>query len=392
MSTRAKARPALDGLIRGLYGSLSEEVHFANSLHSLGKAFRSHLTGLHAEDFGAHRGRVTLVGDISASEYLDFNESYSNRWNGQNLWMERSLDGFLTQGYQHGEAVVSDRELRESPYYRHALKPIDIRYGLGIQIWRNDHLDLAVASFHRGHGDRGFDADDFALVNQVRPHLVNAYAIYRRLARLEDATASLRTAFDRAPLGMLVLDVDGRVLESNAAAEKWLPLAGVARSKRDGRLGFAATRLQQRYDEAVKMLAGALVAPPHSLPLDAVDPSQASRTGRFVLHLCAVPLGAVSGARPGARILGFIAELQPEQADALAENILRQVLGFTSTEARVVLALRRQSDVAAAAQALGLQPTTVRSHLRSIHARLGIGRTAELLLLIERLIGSVPRT
>src|SRR5690606_15549029 len=111
----------------------------------------------------------------------------------------RSLEGFRSQGWQHGEAVVGDAELRASAYYRHFLKPLDVRHGLGICIWSGGPLDMAVASFHRGHGDRGFDAEDWKLVEQVRPHLVNAYAIHRRIARLEESLTSFRACFDRAP-------------------------------------------------------------------------------------------------------------------------------------------------------------------------------------------------
>jgi DNA-binding CsgD family transcriptional regulator/PAS domain-containing protein len=388
MAPRTNSHPSLDGLIRDLYGSLSEEVHFENPLHRLGSAFRSHLSTLHTEDFGAHRGRLAIAGDLSEGDFLDFREAYASRWSGENLWMERSLEGFRKQGYQHGEAVVGDQELLASPYYQHALKPMDLRYGLGIQLCSDDKLNLTVAAFHRGHGERGFDADDFALIRQVRPHMVNAYAIYRRLAKLEDSNASLRTCLERAPLGMIVLDANGLVLESNAAAEQWLQLAGIVRT-RNGHLGFAAARMQQRYTEALKTLAGSQAAPSQSICLEAVQPGVQFGRG-LVLHLCAVPLGVLSGARPGARILAFVAELQPAHVDVLAERVLRQAFGFSPAEARVALALRRESDVTAAAKTLNLRPSTVRAHLRSLHARLRISRTTELLLLMERLVGSAP--
>jgi DNA-binding CsgD family transcriptional regulator len=187
---------------------------------------------------------------------------------------------------------------------------------------------------------------------------------------------------------MLVLDADGRVLESNAAAEHWLSRAGVVRT-RAKRIRFTVPAVQHAFAQQV----AALVASPTQPASSFVPGSFHTATPRaddVVMHLCGVPPGALVGVKAGARVLVFIAALVPDQVDALAGNVLRQTLGLTPTEARVALALRRQSDVAVAAHALGLRPATVHAHLRNIHARLGIGRTADLLMMMERLLGSFP--
>lgn len=372
-------------MLQDLYGSLCEEVRFEQPLHRLGALFGSSISGLHTEDFGAHRGRLTLVGDVSSEEYLEFTQAYTHRWNGQNLWMERSVEGFLQQGYQIGDAVVGEAELRSSSYYRHFLKPLDIRHGMGINIWRDDRLNMAVASFHRGHGDEAFDAQDAVLIGHVRPHLANAYAIYRRFAHLQDATASLRACFDRTPLGMLLLDADGRVLEANASGDALLS-NGTLRRGIDGRLAFGSVRMQQQFSDALQRCLGPQ-APPQSLSF--AEPGAGAAQQR-VLHLCSVP-GGVSGGMPArARVLVFVATMQAGAADAMARDIVRQVLGLSPTEARVVLALREHGDTGLVAQSLGLTVSTVRSHIKSIHGKLDIRRNNELLLLVERLLGSRP--
>lgn len=383
--SRTKKRSSLDTLIGELYGSLSEQVRFDESLHRLGAVFRSHISALHTEDFGAHRGRVTFVGQVSEKEYLELHQIYNDRWSGQNLWMERSLAGFIEQGYQHGDAVVSRRELVQSPYYRHFLKPLDIRHGLGIPIWRDDKLNMAVASFHRGHGDKGFDAVDFALIAQIRPHLVNAYAIYRRLARLEGELHSLRASLDLASLGVLLFDADGHLLEINAAAERLLLARENICSRHQGRLRFASPATQCAFTHAVKRMNANATSPPESL---LVAPDEDGP--RLVIHLCTLPTGMLGDLNPRARVLAFVAELQPDQRDALAANILQRLLGLSQTEARLLLALHQHVDVGAAAQSLGIGINTARTHLKHIHAKLGIARNGDLLLIVERLIGSLP--
>src|SRR5690606_20440774 len=151
--------------------------------------------------------------------YLEFNEAYSQRWNGQNLWMERSLDGFLSQGYQHGDAVVTPAELEASPYYRNFLKPLDIRYGLGISIGRPDSGDVAGAACHRDQGDAGSGDEGIALVEMLRPRLANVNSIIRRIAAADAGNASLKAFYDHARVGMVTLDVDANLLRCNAGAE-----------------------------------------------------------------------------------------------------------------------------------------------------------------------------
>lgn len=268
MRTRTTPAPSLDRLIRDLYASLSEQIGFEQPLHLLGAAFRSNISSLHAEDFGARRGSITLVADMGADEFLQFNRDYARRWSGQNLWMEGSLDAFRTQGYAIGEQVVGDREFLSSPFYRHGLKPIDIRHGLAIPLWSDDKLNMAVAGFHRGHGESSFDDDDIALTKQVRPHLVNVYAIYHHLARLEDELLSLRASFEGAPLGMLVLDGEGRILEANGKAHAQFFVTALASRTPDRHLRFSQPAIQHRFEAALRRLAAADALPVAGCPRD----------------------------------------------------------------------------------------------------------------------------
>ncbi len=58
------------------------------------------------------------------------------------------------------------------------------------------------------------------------------------------------------------------------------------------------------------------------------------------------------------------------------------------SEARVAFDLLQQADVAATAAALGLSPATVRTHVRTIHFKLGVCRNSDMLLILDRLLGA----
>ena len=384
MASQAMGELAPERLIERIYGALAEDVSFEGTLRVAAEAFRSHVSGLHAEDFGVHRGRLTLIGGIDATDYAAFNADYNARWAGQNLWMERSLRGFLDQGYQHGDAVVPAAELLRSPYYVHFLRPLDIRYGLGIRIWSDDASTMAIASFHRPRGERGFDIGDVARVRALRPHLASAYAIYRRTLALEARVASLRAALDRSPYGVFALDDDGRALEWNAAAERFVFDSAIARLVRR-RLVFAASATHRVFRDALRRMAsdGAM---PASLAL--ARPNAPQRP--LVMHLCRIPPGRLEHVHASARLLAFVAELEASEGGDLAAHALQAVLGITPAEARTAIALRRHIEIDAVARACGVSIATVRVHVKRLHEKLGVGRNLQLLAMVERVIASMP--
>lgn len=377
--------PSVDAAIRDMYGSLSEDLCFEHTLHRLGAIFRSNLSAMNTEDFGQGRSSVSGVGDISVDEYLALIEAYSGRFQGQNIWLGRSLPDLLQRGFQHGDAVVDVRELRQTEYYRHLLRPLDIRYGMGILLWSGGNADVMVASFHRGHGETSFDDDDMAIAAHVRPHLQNAYAIYRRIAQLEGRVESLRAGFQHAALGICVMDAAGAVLEINACAEAMLLGGRLAVLARDRSLHFASARARSEVGAALQG-----VARPDAPPATLVVGDAQGQTQRLVLHLCRVPGGVMSGFARRAALLLFVSELRPGHEAAWSEAVVQASLGFSRAEARVGLALLRHGDVPAVAAALGVSQNTVRSHVKTIHARLRIKRSSELLLILDRLLGTRP--
>jgi DNA-binding CsgD family transcriptional regulator/PAS domain-containing protein len=368
-----------------MYGALSENVRIEQTVHRLGAVIGSSISGVHTEDFGARRRGLALVGDVGVEDYVQLADAYATRWNGQNLWMERSIAGFQTQGYQIGDHVVTERELKQSPYYRHFLRPLDIRHGVGIQIWQGDSLDMAVASFHRGHRDHAFDAEDVVVIEALRPHLANAYAIYRRIAKLEAQVESLRAAFSRAPLGMLVMDHNGRVLESNDKAEADLFAMNLARIGADRRLLFRDLAVRKAFEAALYRLV-----PANALPTTLVVQPAGGSSAPLALHLCRVPAASIAGFDGRASVLAFVAAPDRAHHRRWSLSVVRSALGLTPAEARVALALLEHVDVAATAGALGLSVQTVRSHIKAIHSRLGIQRTADLLRMLDRLLGAFP--
>ena len=284
--------------------------------------------------------------------------------------------------------MVSDAELRESEYFRHFLRPVDIRHGMGISLQSDGISSLSILTLNRSESAGPFTPDELTMVEALRPHLVNAYAICRRIACLQDEACSLRASFDRMPLGMLVLDTDGRIVEYNEEAARLL-LAGSGIACAAGRrLHLANAASQSKYRAAMARLADGRLAPlPEAI---VVAQGRESGAGSLVLHLCAFPASAAPVLVRNGRILAFLCELNRHSESQFAARMLHAALDLTAMEAAVVLCLRDHHDPMQVALEMGLAISTVRSHLKHAFRKTGTTRQSELLRLTDRLLSAAP--
>ena len=386
------ARPptplSTDAIVREIYSSLLEHMSFERCLEALARPFRSQICALHAEDMRTHTASLEIFGPIKAMELATLAQAYATRWAGENLWMERSVDGFVTKGYQFGEAVVSDAELLNSAYYQFFLKPLDIRHGVGINLRSRGRSIFSILSLNRSAAAGPFAGSELTMIQALRPHLVNAYAIYRRIGYLQDQVTSLHASFDRMPLGMLVLDPEGRVLDHNEAASRLLAHTPGLCIGGHGRLRLVDVAAQARFRAALARMALTTENPVAEAIL--INGPDGDRTGALVMHLCALPPSAGNLLRRRGKILGFLCELNRHAESQFATRVLRIALNLTPMEAAVVLSLRDRHDPMHVALELGLAISTVRSHLQHVFRKSETTRQSELLRLVDRLLATVP--
>ena len=375
----------VDAIVRALYGSLLEDFSFERCLRVLARSFNAHTAALHTEERYAGRAAMEIFGPLSADELVRFSTDYSTLWAGKNLWVERSYDTMLTRGYEDGDAIVSREELYASEYYQHFLHPLDMRHGLGIAVRTDTASVFSLVSLNRNAAAGAFDRDDLELVAALRPHLANAFSIYRRIASLQGRIESMRSSFDRLPLALLVLDLDGRVVEHNIEADRLLGLCSGIRLSCAGelRLRDTPTQLQLR---AFLARAGHPSTPSQNESI-VVGETCGELT---VLHLCALPASAGDLLKRRGRVLASICLPGQDAAEGFAATLLRAAFDLTNTEATVVLSLRHHHDPAEVAVELGLAVSTVRSHLKHAFRKSGTTRQGELLRLVDRLLASAP--
>jgi DNA-binding CsgD family transcriptional regulator/PAS domain-containing protein len=375
----------VDVIVRALYGSLLEDFSFERCLRVLARSFNAHTVALHTEERYAGRAAMEIFGPLDADDLVRFSNDYSTRWPGKNLWVERSYDTMLTRGFEDGDAIVSREELCASEYYQHFLHPLDMRHGIGIAVRTDAASVFSLVSLNRHAGAGAFDREDLALVAALRPHLVNAFSLYRRIASLQGRIESMRSSFDRLPLALLILDLDGRVLEHNAEASRFLGRCSEIRLAASGDLRLRDARAHARLRGFVAR-AGHPSVPPQNESIVLGD-----TFGELtVLHLCALPASTGGVLQRRGRVLASICLPGQDAAEPFAANLLRAAFELTHTESMVVLSLRHHHDPTEVAAELGLAVSTVRSHLKHAFRKSGTTRQGELLRLVDRLLASTP--
>lgn len=204
---------------------------------------------------------------------------------------------------------------------------------------------------------------------------------------VRDLLAAGLEALDLLNIGLVVCSATGHMLVSNRTAEQIL-------QAHDGLVLDSEGRLAATLDEAgaLKALIRTVAESAHAQQGSKDTAFAVEReSGKRPLTLFVRAVTAKSDARgPNeAAVLGMIVDCaQPVEA---TKAELRQLYGFTGTEARLANHLMEGLALEDCCQAMGIRRTTARMHLRNIFAKTGVRRQGELVSLLLKSIGLGPR-
>lgn len=273
--------------------------------------------------------------------------------------------------------VVPYEEFRRSRFYLEWAEP---------QGW----VDVAIAMLDKSAGGWGFlgisrNASNGMVDDEMRrrialvvPHVRRALRIGKAIERRQADAATFADILDQLSAGLLLLDAQGRIVHTNAAADDML---------RDGRLLRAIG----------KRLAGGDAQAERALRETAILPrAEGVNLGRAGV---VVPLRTCDGERYIARAMPLASAAPPgagETAEATtavfvrratmdapsSPDIIAESYKLTPTELRVLFALVEVGGVPDVAASLGIAETTVKTHLARLFAKTGARRQAELVKLV----------
>lgn len=301
-----------------------------------------------------------------------------------------ALDRVPTRAALRLSAFVPTRTLRGTDLYQDLIRPLNGGIA-AIYAWRQGAELGAITVCRSAEGDRDFSDADLAVLQRLLPHVQNASRIRARFAGLETALAHARAALDALDDGVAIVDGGCRVRHLNAAAQAIVRDADALTLDR-GTLRAVKSRddlrlqglLRQALRIASGMRTGRMSAP------DRADGSGSTAMRierplcRSSLQISAAPAASLAGLDgvdlfPGAAV---VVVRDPDRVSAGGAETLMHAFGLTRREAELALALGQGLSLSAAAQRLGVTEGTARQYLKSVFAKTGVHRQAELVRLL----------
>jgi DNA-binding CsgD family transcriptional regulator len=272
-------------------------------------------------------------------------------------------------------------EFVRTQYYNEFYKTLDIHSDLSLG-FAADKGNWTGVDVYRPERHGLFSKDDVATCYTYLPHFIRSLKLSRKLAAQRGVEAGLAEVFDRSPHGLYLLDRSGRVCLANTAGRGFLAEPN-ALSLSDGRLSATSRDAARRLQGLIARAAAtdretrtggsmALATPDRLLPLSII----------------VAPLRAdhVASLHSGPAVLVCVIDL--EGGITLPEERLRDLFGLSIAESRVAIALFEGREPKLVAEHLGLEVTTVRTHLARLFAKTSTRSQVELARLLMRTIGA----
>lgn len=275
------------------------------------------------------------------------------------------------------EDVLPDRELVTSDYYLHYLEPIGLFRILGVDTAEPGGM-LARLRFSRRRSEARFRKRERELLAMLTPHLRRAIEIYAKLNRTTSERDVYAGAVNQLSVASIILDEQGRLLSTNAVGRALLDSAE-GLSLRDGRLHVEGRDINKALQQALTTISRAQLRGETSVIKALRVPRPAGRSD-LGLVIRPVPASQWSEGQSSPSVAVFISD--PDLQESTSRQLLGDLFDLTPAEANLATLLARGLSLAQVSTAQGTSQHTIRAQLKSIFAKTGVSRQAELVRLV----------
>ncbi len=278
-----------------------------------------------------------------------------------------------------GNETWADRPLEESPFYREFMQPQGLapESPLCHVIACQHKRPISGIVIYRREGSRALEPDDFELLDSLVPHLARAYAIHARHATTRHERTALTEVIDRLPVGVILLDAEGRVVLKNRSVEQILELCD----------GFSLDRGRPRVDDprenrALQTLISDISRPDGggTEPSGVLCVTRPSGRRAFPIWVGKLLAPAPDNRTDEAKAILFIAD--PDRGQISTTLVLESLYALTPAEAELVRLLAEGCSLDQVAEQRGVTMNTVRSQLKQVFCKTDTSRQGELVHLV----------
>lgn len=276
----------------------------------------------------------------------------------------RGIDLMVQRGVVDDLDIHNVSQIKRHPYYQEFLAPHNLRWFAGVKVASGS--DLWCLSIQRTIAQGPFTNEEKRKLAQLSRSLSSSAALARTLSS-RTAQGALE-AFEMSGRAALLINGRGEIFMANSSAELLLK-GDVQIIKR--KLVSNDRRANAELEEALRdLLRNPLRA---SLSAMVCLP----RSGRLPLFAYPVRLSGLA-ANILADCQGVVILIDPENRSRPPEAALRTAFQLTAAEARLASRLAWGEKLEVAAEILSIAPDTGRNQLKSIFAKMGVHRQAEL--------------
>jgi DNA-binding CsgD family transcriptional regulator len=322
-----------------------------------------------------HSGTTKIL-TRTANITEEMDRTYCEYYCKHDLWYHRAQRFGIGEIFT-SNGLVSDNELAHSEFFADWLRHAEQFYIVG-SLFAVSGTTQAALGIHRPLGSPNFDQRDKTLFAFFLPHLRRALQVRERLAAAGAAAGTAFDALERSGMAALVAAGNGQILYANREAERLLR-AGEGIAAVGGRLASARRPTNDR-----------LLALIHASAETAADKGAApggilaiERDERLPLTVLVAPFQPAKDGF-GAPLPAAIVFIRDPERVSPVTLALQSLFGLTPAEAGIAALLSEGRPTEDIAGRCRIAPNTVRMHLKSIFAKTGTSRQAQLVALILR--------
>lgn len=314
----------------------------------------------------------TVLGHVRADPCLS--RMYDDYYHQINPHAQRLMASLRVGELAIGQAAISDEALAATEYYNDFLKRQDLFHIAGGVIARDGSLAYAFTTL-RPRRKGAFHVHELTPLQAILPHIARAARISKEL----NTSANILQSFVNLPIGLILLDGQCCALQLNASAQQILDQDDGLSLNAQGQL-----RLNKRNNMFEVNLSGAIgtsmgkgLHPGGNVLIE-------RRSGKPPYRLSIMPLRVSNFIRDWKQAAAAVFVTDSDAAPDTDFELLQRHYGITKQEAVVAELLVRGLDVSEICTQLRVKKTTVRTQIRSLMTKFGVGRQVELVLKLTK--------
>jgi DNA-binding CsgD family transcriptional regulator len=328
-----------------------------------------------ARDDGSFGTIVSRSLERAQRDYTD------NRWSKSDLLATRAAEKALwtTRDAVTDRHAVSEHEVNTHPFYTEFLRRHGLRWRAALGVAPDPRVQVAL-SVQRSDAKPPFTDEELDVLTRIGRYVEQALRLSIRLMEAESNTRGLGQALTRVGIGVFALDSLGRVLFKNLKASNMLgDSVRIVDNKLRVASGEQHKHVQRLIAECVESSPECILSDPKPIIVRELDSEP-----RYVLYLLPVlETNPAAEFLTSTRVIALLIEWHRDTAPD--PSLVRDLLGISLGQARVVALLGEGQSLREAAECLGITEQSARTILKRAFLKTGISRQSELVAALERL-------